>query len=98
MKSVTLSLFVATVSVVTTPAWSASPSSCQIIEQRITESTNEFVRISAGNSSTKPAQPAELYRDVQARRIKQQNAADKLWDLRTEMSNQQCAQAGRFMF
>lgn len=101
MTNITLSFIVAAASVFAAPAIAASPSTCKVIEQRIAESTNEFVKISmAGSSSAavKGAVPSQLYNDVTSRRIQQQKAADKLWDLRTEMSNNQCAQAARFMY
>lgn len=101
MKNTTLSLFVAAASIFAAPVWAASSSTCKVIEQRIAKSTSEFVKISMDGSSSaaaKRALPSQLYHDVETKRLQQQQAADNLWDLRTEMSNNQCAQAARFNY
>lgn len=100
MKAITLSLVTAA-SLFAASASIAAPVSCEAMEQRIARSANEFVRISTGDtapSTAKRALPSQLYQATKSKRIQQQHAADQLWDLRTEMSNKQCAQAARFMY
>lgn len=101
MKNFSLRIAIASVALVAAPAFAGGAFTyCESVEQRLSSSATEFLKISASPSAKVSGRsaPSEVYRQTTSNQVRLQNTADRIWDLRAEMVNRGCAKASTFTY